>query len=145
MALSLIQTSLFDSFGDLPLHPLAVHGAAVLIPLSAFALLALAFVPKWRATYFPLTLVGLALSTGVAFVAKESREALAQKVGYPEQHAALAWRTQKSEDKRDYNWFDALFSWFIARPAILIVALVTFVLGPFSFLLWLGPPDHWFN
>jgi cytochrome b involved in lipid metabolism len=89
MALSIIQTSLFDSFGDLPLHPLAVHGAAVLIPLSALALLALAFVPKWRATYFPLTLVGLALSAGVAFVAKESGEALAQKVGNPEQHAAL--------------------------------------------------------
>lgn len=34
-----------------------------------------------------------------------------------------AWRTQKSEDKRDDNWFDGLFRWFIARPIILIVLL----------------------
>jgi integral membrane protein len=56
-----------------------------------------------------------------------------------------AWRTQKSEDKRDDNWFDGLFRWFIARPIILIVVLVTFVVALFSFLLWLGPPDQWFE
>lgn len=56
-----------------------------------------------------------------------------------------AWRTQKSEDKRDHNWFDGLFRWFIGRPAILVIVLVIFVVGVFSCLLWLGPPDQWFS
>ena len=55
------------------------------------------------------------------------------------------WRTKKSDDPRDANWFDALFRWFIARPILLVVVLVTFVVSLFSFLLWLGPPDQWFD
>lgn len=89
MALSILNNSVFDTFGDLPLHPLAVHGAAVLIPLSALALVVLVFVPKWRATYLPITVVGLLASMGVAFVAKESGEALAARVGNPATHAEL--------------------------------------------------------
>lgn len=55
------------------------------------------------------------------------------------------WRKQKSDDPRDANWFDALFRWFIARPYLLVLVLVTFVVSLFSFLLWLGPPDQWFD
>lgn len=89
MALNIYSNSLFDTFGDLPLHPLAVHGAAVLIPLSTIALIVLVFVPKWRATHLPLTILGLFASMGVAFVAKESGEALAARVGNPATHAEL--------------------------------------------------------
>lgn len=55
------------------------------------------------------------------------------------------WRTKKSDDPRDANWFDGLFRWFIARPYLLVLVLVTFVVSLFSFLLWLGPPDQWFD
>lgn len=89
MALSVLNNSAFDTFGNLPLHPLAVHGAAILIPLSALALVVLVFVPKWRATYLPLTVIGLLASMGVAYVAKESGEALAERVGNPATHAEL--------------------------------------------------------
>ena len=89
MAPSILNNSVFDTFGNLPLHPLAVHGAAVLIPLSALALIVLVFVPKWRATYLPLTVIGLLASMGIAFVAKESGEALAERVGNPVAHAEL--------------------------------------------------------
>lgn len=89
MAPSILNSSVFDTFGNLPLHPLAVHGAAVLIPLSALALIVLVFVPKWRATYLPLTVIGLLASMGVAYVAKESGEALAERVGNPAAHAEL--------------------------------------------------------
>ena len=55
------------------------------------------------------------------------------------------WRTKKSDDPRDANWFDALFRWFIARPVVLIVVLLVGVVAVFSVLLWLGPPTSWFR
>jgi cytochrome b involved in lipid metabolism len=81
--------NLYDTIGGLPLHPLTVHAAAVLIPLSALALAILVFVPRWRKTYFPLTIGFLAVSVGLSFAAKESGEALAQRVGNPASHEAL--------------------------------------------------------
>ena len=79
----------FDTIGGLPLHPLTVHAAAVLIPLSALALVLLVFVPKWRKAYFPLTIGALAVSVGLAFAAKQSGEALAARVGNPGEHQNL--------------------------------------------------------
>jgi cytochrome b involved in lipid metabolism len=79
----------FDTIGGLPLHPLTVHAASVLIPLSAIALVLLVFVPKWRKAYLPLTIGALAVSVGLAFAAKQSGEALAARVGNPGEHQAL--------------------------------------------------------
>jgi cytochrome b involved in lipid metabolism len=79
----------FDTIGGLPLHPLTVHAASVLIPLSAIALALLVFVPRWRKAYFPLTIGSLAVSVGLAFAAKQSGEALAARVGNPGEHQAL--------------------------------------------------------
>jgi cytochrome b involved in lipid metabolism len=89
MAQTLNTSSLLDTFGGLPVHPLAVHGAVVLLPLSAFALALLIFVPKWRKSFFPLTLIGIGLSTVFTYIAKESGEALAERVGEPQTHEAL--------------------------------------------------------
>lgn len=89
MTQNLFQSSLFDTIGGLPIHPLAVHVAVVLLPLSAIALALLIFVPKWRAAYLPLTLAGLAVSTGFSYLAKESGEALSERVGEPQTHSAL--------------------------------------------------------
>lgn len=79
----------FDTIGGLPLHPLTVHAASVLIPLSAIALVLLVFVPKWRKAYLPLTVGALAVSVGLAFAAKQSGEALAARVGNPADHQEL--------------------------------------------------------
>jgi cytochrome b involved in lipid metabolism len=79
----------FDTIGGLPLHPLTVHAASVLIPLSALALVLLVFVPKWRKTFLPLTIGALAVSVGLAYAAKESGEALVARVGNPGEHAQL--------------------------------------------------------
>ena len=83
------MNSLFDTIGGLPLHPLTVHAASVLIPLSAIALVLLVFVPKWRKAYLPLTVGALAVSVVLAFAAKQSGEALAGRVGNPGEHAEL--------------------------------------------------------
>jgi cytochrome b involved in lipid metabolism len=79
----------FDTIGGLPLHPLTVHAASVLIPLSAIALVLLVFVPKWRKAYLPLTVGALGVSVALAFAAKESGEALAARVGNPAEHQEL--------------------------------------------------------
>lgn len=81
------EGGLFDSFGGLPLHPLVVHLAVILLPFSALAMAVLVFVRLWRARFGWLTLAGLAVGTVAAVVAKESGEALAHRVGEPEEHA----------------------------------------------------------
>ena len=83
------MSQFFDTIGGLPLHPLAVHAAAVLIPLSAVALVLLVFVAKWRRAYLPLTIGALGASVVLAFVAKQSGEALAARVGNPGEHQEL--------------------------------------------------------
>jgi integral membrane protein len=55
------------------------------------------------------------------------------------------WRTEKSSNPLDKTKFDQLFRWFINHPAILVLVLVVFVFGLFTFLLWLGPPSEWGN
>lgn len=55
------------------------------------------------------------------------------------------WRTEKTSDPRDANWFDGLFRWFIARPLVLLLALASTVAVIFVTLLWLGPPTEWGN
>jgi uncharacterized membrane protein YhaH (DUF805 family) len=79
----------FDTVNGLPLHPLVVHAAVVLLPLSAIGLIVIAFVPKWRRTYGWLVLLGLFVSVAASFLAKESGEQLAEQVGEPERHAEL--------------------------------------------------------
>jgi len=76
-----------DTIGGLPLHPLVVHAAVVLLPLCALGLIILVFVPKWRRTYGWLVVGGLAVSVVFAWVAKETGENLANVVGLPSEHA----------------------------------------------------------
>jgi integral membrane protein len=56
-----------------------------------------------------------------------------------------SWRTTESSDPRDTHWFDRLFRWFIARPAILVITLIGVVAAIFTVLVSLGPPTEWFN
>ena len=55
------------------------------------------------------------------------------------------WRTRASSDVRDNHWFDRLFRWFIARPALLVVTLLAVVAVIFTVLVSLGPPTEWFD
>ena len=77
----------FDTIAGLPVHPLVVHGAVVLLPLAALGVLALVLVRRWRGVFGWLTLAGLAAGAGAAIVAEESGEALAARVGMPAEHA----------------------------------------------------------
>lgn len=54
-----------DEFFGLPLHPLIVHAAVVLVPLAALGTLLITVVPRWRSTYGWLVVIasGAALAT----------------------------------------------------------------------------------
>lgn len=83
-----LESGIFSSVGDLPMHPLIVHFAVVLLPVSALILLVAAFVPAVRRRFLGLSLIGALLGVVATFVSKESGEALAAVVGEPESHAA---------------------------------------------------------
>jgi hypothetical protein len=80
---------LFDTVNGLPTHVLVVHIVVVFLPLSALGALAIAAVSRWSARFGPLVWAGALISTGASFVAEESGEKLAARVGMPVVHAQL--------------------------------------------------------
>lgn len=82
-----LDSNLFSAIAGLPMHPLVVHFAVVLLPLAGLALVAEVVVAKWADRFGLITVAGLAAGTAAAFVAKESGEALAAQVGEPPIHA----------------------------------------------------------
>ncbi|MCX6457567.1 MAG: hypothetical protein NTU55_00745 [Actinobacteria bacterium] len=85
----MIKNNIFDTVLGLPVHPLIDHLVVIALPSFALLTIALVFIPTLRKNYGLVTLAGLAISTGAAFVAKQSGEALAMRVGYPTDHANM--------------------------------------------------------
>ena len=85
----MIKNNIFDTVAGLPVHPLIDHLVVVALPTFSLLTIVLVFLPKLRKNYSLLTLIGLAISTAAAFIAKESGEALSMRVGYPTDHANL--------------------------------------------------------
>jgi cytochrome b involved in lipid metabolism len=85
----MIKNNIFDTVAGLPVHPLVDHLVVIALPSFALLTIALVFIPKLRKNYGLVTLAGLAIATGAAFVAKQSGEALAMRVGYPTDHANM--------------------------------------------------------
>ncbi|MTA96176.1 MAG: cytochrome b5 domain-containing protein, partial [Actinobacteria bacterium] len=81
--------SLFDTVAGLPLHPLVVHFAVVLLPLAVIGVLAAIWMPRTGKRYLTLSAIGVLLGTLATFIAKESGEALAERVGLPQRHSDL--------------------------------------------------------
>jgi uncharacterized membrane protein len=73
--------------GGLPLHPLVVHFAVVLVPVAALGLILLVLFRGWADRYGWLALLVLAVGTGAAFLARQSGEDLALQLGRPDTHA----------------------------------------------------------
>ncbi len=81
-----------DLISGLPIHPLINHAVAVLVPLAAIGALLAIFIPKLRGSYSPLVVAALFMSTISAFIATQSGEALAERVGLPNSHATQGER-----------------------------------------------------
>lgn len=73
----------FALIQGLPVHPLVVHAAVVLIPLAALGLILMSLIPKFGAKLGWLVTLTALVATGAAFVAKESGEQLEKMVGEP--------------------------------------------------------------
>jgi len=79
----------FYTLTGLPVHALVVHFAVVLLPLAALGVIASIYMPKFRQRYFLASMIGLVIGSGAAYVAKESGEALAERIGLPVRHSDM--------------------------------------------------------
>lgn len=75
------------SLGQLPMHPLIVHGVVVLLPLIGVALIPLLFNRRWLSRLHYIALIALAIVTVAVLAAASSGNSLAAAVGLPEEHA----------------------------------------------------------
>jgi hypothetical protein len=71
----------FDLVLGLPMHPLVVHAVVVLVPLVSLLAIVTAWVPRWNRAWGIWVVVALFLLTGATFVARETGEKLAARVG----------------------------------------------------------------
>jgi len=74
------------TIGGLPLHPLAVHAAVVLLPLAVMGLVAIIVKPAWRQHYGWLVMGSLVAGIGATVVAVQAGEQLALITGITEEH-----------------------------------------------------------
>jgi hypothetical protein len=75
------------AIGELPAHPLVVHGVVVLVPLLALTLLVGAWKLRFLERYHLVVLALSGLSTVGVIVAQSSGNSLSAAVGLPEKHA----------------------------------------------------------
>ncbi len=77
----------FLAFGDLPLHPLAVHFAVALFPVALVFLIVVTVASKLRQKNLSRALVATALTIPFIFIAQQSGEALSEVMYEPEPHS----------------------------------------------------------
>ena len=82
--------SLFYTISGLPIHALIVHFAVVILPLASASFIAMVYTPKLKSKYSFITVAGIVIGSAAAFIAKQSGEALAEKIGTPIKHADWA-------------------------------------------------------
>ena len=78
---------LFLAFGDLPLHPLAVHFAVALFPVALVFLIVATISKKLRNKYLLKALIATAATVPFIFIAQQSGEALSEVMYEPEPHS----------------------------------------------------------
>ncbi len=79
----------FGTIAGLPVHPLIIHFVVVLVPLSAVGLVVAVLNRAFRRRFASALVCLLVVSVPLAFVAKESGESLAERVGITERHQSL--------------------------------------------------------
>jgi integral membrane protein len=83
------------------------------------------------------TVLGIALA--VVPYATIPFEIRAEKAG----RLAGAWRRTATSDPRDAHWFDRLYRWFLNRPVLFALVLLSAIVAIFTTLIILGPPGGW--
>ncbi len=78
----------FDLIGGLPVHPLVVHVAVIVLPAAALALIVVMLLPRVHGMVRWGVVAALAVGALSAWVAAESGEVLSERVGEPSVHVA---------------------------------------------------------
>ena len=89
MAIVRDMDSLFNTIGGLPVHPLVIHFAVVLIPLAALGMIVAVLNEAFRRRFSSALLAMIVVSVPLAFIAKQSGESLSERVGITERHESL--------------------------------------------------------
>ncbi len=71
----------FDLINGLPVHPLVVHAAVVLVPLTAIGVIVMAVWPRFSQRHGWLVVGASLVALGANLVAKESGEGLEERIG----------------------------------------------------------------
>jgi uncharacterized membrane protein len=79
--------SLLYTVAGLPVHALIVHFAVVVLPVSAIALIAMIYMPKIKNKYSFISVIGVILGSASVLIAKQSGEALSERIGLPVEHS----------------------------------------------------------
>jgi cytochrome b involved in lipid metabolism len=79
--------SFFYTIAGLPIHPLVVHFAVVILPLASLSVIVAIYLPKYADKFAFVSLIFVIVGTFFAFVASQSGGALAEKIGLPQNHA----------------------------------------------------------
>jgi uncharacterized membrane protein len=73
----------FDLINGIPVHPLVVHLAVVVVPVAAIGLIVMVIRPTFSQRFGGWVAAVAAIAMGASFVAKEAGEALEERVGEP--------------------------------------------------------------
>lgn len=106
---------LFLEVFGLPLHPLAVHFAVVLFPISLLILLTVVLVPKLRRTFTGWAALLVTATTPTVIIAQQSGLALSNALYTPNPHSLLGT---------------------ILTPLALVTAVVALILGLSIWRTW---------
>lgn len=79
--------SFFYTIAGLPVHALVVHFAVVILPIAALSVIVAIYLPKYANKFAFASLLFVVIGSASAFVAGQSGEALAEKIGLPQNHA----------------------------------------------------------
>jgi len=130
-----------DLIGGLPVHPLIVHVAVIVLPAAALALIVVALLPRVPGLVRWGVVAALAVGAVSAWIAAESGEALAERVGEPSVHVAagetvpliagvlllvgIAWAVVDLLDaRRRASGVPRPRVLFIARVAVTVISVV---------------------
>ena len=73
----------FDQIDGIPLHPLVVHAAIVLVPLACLGVIAMAIWPRFSRQYGWIVAAAAVAAAGASWMARLTGEKLAEQIGSP--------------------------------------------------------------
>lgn len=133
--------ALFDTVGGIPVHALVVHAVVVLVPLAAIGAVLMAVRPSFSRRFGSLVVIIAGIGAAASFVAKESGEQLAMRVGEPEPHVDLGdvmplFASGLLVLVLVFWLFDRGIPANRSRPAWLVVLAVVMVIGAVAATWW---------